>query len=401
MSVILAQYLGGGGSPVWIYAGISWAAIFDIAAPAVITEVQVYGVRRSVSTGVGTAEIWSADSETGAPVEQLASATYDGSVWTSPSVARNISLPTPLPVVAGKYALVVTNPAALEPNGIYWDAEVLGVGENSGHYSLDGMSSWIDSVLQFPRYVILGSGLSKPTNPTPTSGTDPGTDWSDWTVSWVDGGGAETYDVFIGSTPYSLNRYAEGIADTSHTFAAGQRPVVTDTIVYWRVDAIAGEERVTGDVWSFDPRPAKATTPSPADTATGQSLYATPISWASGSANTATYDVYFGETLIALVVDDSDTSATIPTPLRHNHEYHWRVDSRNSFGTTEGDEWTFTTSVLVPPTCSYTILPGMTLGPLDGGVEGIDFIWNGSNNMRTSRWLIAAARNRIWYGGNT
>jgi hypothetical protein len=39
----------------------------------------------------------------------------------------------------------------------------------------------------------------------------------------------------------------------------------------------------------------------------------------------------------------------------------------------------------------------MTLGPLDGGVEGTDFVWNGSNNMRTTRHLIAAAANRIWY----
>ena len=42
--------------------------------------------------------------------------------------------------------------------------------------------------------------------------------------------------------------------------------------LYWRVDSVLGGEVTTGDVWWFDPTPAKVTVPSPTDGLTGITL---------------------------------------------------------------------------------------------------------------------------------
>ena len=53
-------------------------------------------------------------------------------------------------------------------------------------------------------------------------------------------------------------------------------------------------------------------------------------------------------------------------------EYAWRVDSINEFGTTTGDEWSFTVQSLVPPP-AYT------------GGTGV-----------AKQYLVAAARMSLW-----
>jgi hypothetical protein len=151
----------------------------------------------------------------------------------------------------------------------------------------------------------------------------------------------------------------------------------------------------------------KATNPTPADDATEVPLYLATLSWgaATGAVSYNVVCSWSGSVSTFSTIGTSwDLSAVTPLymdRLKHGTEYFWRVDTVGEEETVTGDTWSFTVLPLRYPVCSYTILPGMTLGPLDGGVEGIDFIWNGSNNMRTSRWLIAAARNRIWYEDDT
>lgn len=113
------------------------------------------------------------------------------------------------------------------------------------------------------------------------------------------------------------------------------------------------------------------------------------------------YTLYFGTesgnlSLVAAQIDGV-TYAVPDPPLEYNTVYYWRVDATNEYGTTTGDEWSFTTLVFDPPTTSWENLPGKTLGPLTGGVEGVDFRWLGTNGMITRRRLVAAAANAIWY----
>jgi len=116
-----------------------------------------------------------------------------------------------------------------------------------------------------------------------------------------------------------------------------------------------------------------------------------------------TYDIYFGTdpgNLVPLEANLTATQLSIYGPFEYDTTYYWRVDATNEYGTTTGDVWSFTTLDLDPPISSWELIPGGSgSGPLDDppGVEGTDFRWLGNNNMVTTRRLVAAAYNRIWY----
>lgn len=66
-------------------------------------------------------------------------------------------------------------------------------------------------------------------------------------LSWADGGGADTYDVYFG-TPGDLVQIATAQAGLSITVLS---VLEYNTVYNWRVDAINDEGTTTGDVWSF------------------------------------------------------------------------------------------------------------------------------------------------------
>lgn len=90
--------------------------------------------------------------------------------------------------------------------------------------------------------------------------------------------------------------------------------------------------------------PLKAANPSPINGAAAQSIN-TDISWTNGGG-AVSYDVYFGTDS----TPDSDefkgnqTATTYdPGTLNYDATYYWRIDARNSDGTTTGDVWHFRT----------------------------------------------------------
>lgn len=87
---------------------------------------------------------------------------------------------------------------------------------------------------------------SKATNPSPNNGAidQP----LNLVLSWSDGGGATSYDVYFGtdSTPDS-SKYKGN--QTSTTFNPGT--LYNGTTYYWRVDAKNAQGTTTGDIWSF------------------------------------------------------------------------------------------------------------------------------------------------------
>ena len=86
--------------------------------------------------------------------------------------------------------------------------------------------------------------------------------------------------------------------------------------------------------------PAKASTPSPADEATGVGT-STTLSWTIDESVTAN-DVYFGTSnppdlignQIGVTYNPSMVAATT---------YYWRIDTKNDGSITEGDVWSFST----------------------------------------------------------
>jgi hypothetical protein len=168
---------------------------------------------------------------------------------------------------------------------------------------------------------------------------------------------------------------------------------------------VGGWENTSNDLgfrlWAENPLPEKVTYVSPAEDATDLTLH-------QGSEwNTAAYaDSYTFRiiedggvlpTIIPGLTDLEVVNISDYLHLDYDTKYWWRVDSVNEYGTTEGDAWWFRTQGFEFVIPSWELLPGRTLGPLTGGVVGVDFRWLGDNNMVTTKRLVAAAYNRIWY----
>jgi len=89
-------------------------------------------------------------------------------------------------------------------------------------------------------------------------------------------------------------------------------------------------------VWGAPPAPATA--PYPADGATGVSRAGVTMTWLAGSGATS-HDVYFGT---ALISRGNQAGNTYPTgAMTQGVLYTWRIDEKNSIGTTTGTVWTF------------------------------------------------------------
>jgi hypothetical protein len=357
-------------------AGPGWVTL-TCSTPVTVTKTGFYGIKVIVVSG-STYDL--------AGIRWYGASDWSDASSGSPYVGKERSFTNGTPdEYTRAYAVSgvqMTSNSAITPNANYYTASQYATGH--------GLRVYLD-----------GNELLKATIPTPADGSGPGIDFSTRTLSWVDGGGADTYTVRIGPYPTAYNVVSASQADTSYVIPESDIALYKDNPITWRVDSEAGGETVEGDVWTFDPRPAKAANPSPTDGEDGTDIGAS-LSW-DAAAEADSYVVYpsWGDTGgLSTEWPGLVLAGYVPVyldALTYNHEYTWSAGTVNEWGETDGDDWTFETLALDPPTCSYTLLPGMTLGPLDGGTEGIDFIWNGSNNMRTTRYLVAAANNRIWY----
>lgn len=237
-----------------------------------------------------------------------------------------------------------------------------------------------------------GVSPGAPTTPTPTN-NDTEVDFSGFALSWVTGGNTDTYDVWIGPSG-SLSRVSQEQEGTSYVTNISEVPL--NQKIYWRVDAIRGEETTEGTNWNFDARPGQVSTTVPIDEASDITLHSTTGSWDSPSANTTSYRVLYGTLsgFLEEVGTTSDLSIALVEgqfPIYGKISY-WRVNAVNDFGTTVGEELYFTTMLFDP------VLPtGVTLDH-SGGEGGVPTgTATGENNMMTVRRLVVAAYNKIYY----
>jgi hypothetical protein len=95
--------------------------------------------------------------------------------------------------------------------------------------------------------------------------------------------------------------------------------------------------------------PAKASSPTPVDAATGLTVDTT-LGWAAG-LDAAKHNVYFGTASTPPSVSLNQTARTYdPGTLSYNTTYYWRIDENDVGDTiTTGDVWSFTTLALAPP----------------------------------------------------
>jgi len=254
------------------------------------------------------------------------------------------------------------------------------------------------------------SGLSKPTTPTPANSSGPGINFSTRTLSWVNGGGATGYRI-----KFPFADATETQSETSYVIPENLIDSFSGTVT-WRVDATDGADWVTGDTWTFDPRPGKATTPVPSNSGTGISKGLSTVSWAAGGYADS-YDVvlsWFGGVTNPNTSGTSyDFGALTPlyfNPLSYNTEHTWRVDSVNEWGTTTGDTWSFTTLDLdyqktiyfYPGTGWYYLIwddstnswgDPPPVGTIDVDYKVATFI----NFIGSHRCLVSLAKDSLWY----
>ena len=122
------------------------------------------------------------------------------------------------------------------------------------------------------------TSLTKPTNPSPANAST-GVNFSNFKLSWSNGGGATAYNVYINGGLVSEEQvgteYTTGLAQLEALYDAS--PI--NQTIEWSVDATDGVDWVGGSSWHFDARPAKVTTPGPANAATDVTL-GKPLTWA-------------------------------------------------------------------------------------------------------------------------
>ena len=219
------------------------------------------------------------------------------------------------------------------------------------------------------------------TNPTPANGATGVSVTTD--LSWTAGSGATSHDVYFGTvSPGTFRGNQTATTYDTNTMA-------NNTTYYWRINEKNTGGTTTGDVWSFKTvavvaAPGKATSPTPANAATGVGV-TTDLSWTAGSGATS-HDVYFG-TVSPGTFRGNQTGTTYDTgTMANNTTYYWRIDEKNAGGTTTGDVWSFTTvpQVTISPNGgTFTGSISVTLSCSTSGMT-IRYTTNGSDPISSS-----------------
>ena len=166
----------------------------------------------------------------------------------------------------------------------------------------------------------------------------------DTNVSWSEGAGTLSHDVYFGT-----NAALNGGAFMGNQVSTGYDPgaLTNGMAYYWRVDEVNDDGTTTGTVWNFNTEaapvlPGAAVNPNPANGANGASN-STSLIWTAG-ADTDSHDVYFGINPTPAFLGNQTGETHNPGVLMDSTTYHWRIDEVNGNGTTAGVVWSFTTA---------------------------------------------------------
>jgi chemotaxis receptor (MCP) glutamine deamidase CheD len=236
----------------------------------------------------------------------------------------------------------------------------------------------------------LASGTpSKATEANPANGATGVSSTDD--LSWTAGARATSHDVYFGTTnPPPLVSSNQ----TATTYDTGTMD--TDTVYYWRIDEKNAGGTTTGYVWSFttvETLPSQASNPTPANGAINVGT-TTDLSWIAGDG-AASHDVYFG-TVSPGTFQSNQTGTTFDTgTMANSTTYYWRVDEKNTVGTTTGEVWSFTTMAAPPPAAIIgSWVTGTTHAKEAGTNRALVFIAHAEHTG-------SVALNSVKYGGRS
>ncbi|MDI3319216.1 LamG-like jellyroll fold domain-containing protein [Pinibacter soli] len=177
-------------------------------------------------------------------------------------------------------------------------------------------------------------------------------------VKWTDNESTETFFV--------LERSTDGVtyADINHPAAnsttyTDNTGLIPNTTYYYRLKTVSGTDAsgysvpVSVTTPPIPSAPTVAANPTPANgfqyaEISGGKL---TLKW-TGSANTVTYQVFFGTSPTALTKKADVAYVAAPsydiTGLVENTTYYWRIDAINAKGSAVGNVWSFRTTKSIP-----------------------------------------------------
>jgi len=158
-------------------------------------------------------------------------------------------------------------------------------------------------------------------------------------VEWHDGSDGSPWNLlkYIQSTDWSLqNLTCETGANDNADFKVRFRTNGSNSAEYAYVDDVEIYESTV-----VTPPPEPASNPSPADGASNIAVTA-EMSWTAG-AGAQSHDVYFGTDDPPPSLQNQSETTFDPGILINNTIYYWRIDEKNSYGTTQGQVWSFST----------------------------------------------------------
>jgi len=237
------------------YGAIWRAQTFTTTSAYTITDVALYGWKYGTPGNI-TVSIKGVDADSKPTGDDLCTVTVDPSVVST--------LPT-----IGWYTFTFVAPHVLSDATEYAIVVRTATGSTSNYYcpfgygssgyagggsaiSTNSGASWGNiSTTNDMDFRIYG-GVALPSKPTTPSPTDALTDITlDHTpLSWVDGGGADTFEVYlrVQGEDWTL----VGVAQAGITWTIPFETITYGTTYEWRVDATNVYGTTTGDTWSFD-----------------------------------------------------------------------------------------------------------------------------------------------------
>lgn len=216
-------------------------------------------------------------------------------------------------------------------------------------------------------------------------------------LSWSMGDGATSSQVYLGTNEMDVTNATIATAGIfrATVMATTYEPneLMPNTTYYWRIDSVGSGGTSKGDIWAFTTGAGLATSPAPANGATGVSLLPT-LTWTPG-AGTDSYDIYFGPSMAGVenaTESSPEYEGNFPSAggamfqpsivLSGQTFYFWRIDSVTADGVTKGKVWSFRTA------------PGLASSPMPGNFEtgvavGTTLTWNPG---------VGAAMSEVYFG---
>ena len=272
MSTLREYYNTGDDAWGGIYSTIWTSQSFPAAETYNISSIKLKLYRSATyNPGTVTVSIRAASVSTHKPTgADLVSGTTDGSTLTttSPGEWREIILDAPYTLTGGGvYAIVLR--CELWDNNVmhvpcYWRRDSSsGYADGKSCGSTDSGVTWgtVSSTLDymFENWGDPPALPNKPINPTPLhEASDVTLDQT--AVTWEDGGGATSYDVYKGTLSGFLELVESGVTDTSYILRSTNWPQYGEAY-YWRIDAVNSSGTTTGDEWYFTTLIFKPPTP--------------------------------------------------------------------------------------------------------------------------------------------